>query len=208
MLGFLARLQGTVFVPRGSRKDIARVNAQLCDALRDGRDLVVFPEGTSSDGTDVLAFRPAHFEALQYSDGEVAVAPVAILYTDGAQPIDVGWYGDMTFMPHLWSLMKRGGVLCRIAFGEAITAQGKDRKSLAAEAEAQVRAILDFCDPIRHCERSEEPRAAIAAPGLLRRFAPRNDDQAARHCERSEAIQSRNRAAPGFPSSTLNDASD
>ncbi|MGE5369322.1 MAG: lysophospholipid acyltransferase family protein [Chloroflexota bacterium] len=156
VLGFLARLQGTVFVPRGSRKDIARVNAQLCDALRDGRDLVVFPEGTSSDGTDVLAFRPAHFEALHYSDGEVAVAPVAILYTDRAQPIDVGWYGDMTFMPHLWSLMKRGGVLCRIAFGEAITAQGKDRKSLAAEAEAQVRAILDSLrsDPSLGAQRS------------------------------------------------------
>lgn len=153
VLGFLARLQGTVFVPRGSRKDIPRVNAELCRALREGRDLVVFPEGTSSDGGSVLAFRPAHFEALQHFDGEATLAPTAILYTDGVKPIDVGWYGDMTFLPHLWSLMKRGGVTCQVAFGEAITVCGNDRKALAAESERQVRGLHALL--IRHCKRSE-----------------------------------------------------
>ncbi|MGJ0510593.1 MAG: lysophospholipid acyltransferase family protein [Methylocystis sp.] len=143
VLGFLARLQGTVFVPRGSRKDIPRVNAALCSALREGRDLVVFPEGTSSDGSGVLGFRPAHFDALQQFEGGATVAPAAILYTDGARPVDVGWYGDMTFLPHLWSLMRRGGVTCRIAFGAPIAANGKDRKTLASEAETQVRALLE-----------------------------------------------------------------
>jgi 1-acyl-sn-glycerol-3-phosphate acyltransferase len=142
VLGYLARLQGTVFVPRGSRKHIPLVNAALCGVLREGRDLVVFPEGTSSDGADVLPFRPAHFDAIQDYDGEAAIAPAAILYTDGARPIDVGWYGDMTFLPHLWSLMRRGGVHCRIAFGPAIAPRSKDRKTLAAETEAQVRAML------------------------------------------------------------------
>ncbi|WP_424362720.1 lysophospholipid acyltransferase family protein [Methylocystis parvus] len=142
VLGFLARLQGTVFVPRSSRKDIPAVNAALCGVLREGRDLVVFPEGTSSDGADVLPFRPAHFDAIQGYGGALAVAPVAIRYTDGARPIDVGWYGDMTFLPHLWSLMKRGGVECLVSCGEAIEPRGKDRKQLAFETEAQVRAKL------------------------------------------------------------------
>jgi 1-acyl-sn-glycerol-3-phosphate acyltransferase len=141
VLGLLARLQGTVFVPRGSRKDIARVNAELCDVLRDARDLVVFPEGTSSDGAGVLPFRSAHFEALQHYDGDAAIVPSAILYTAGGAPLDVGWYGDMTFLPHLWSLMKRRGVTCHIAFGEAFEAKGGDRKTLAAQSEAQVRAL-------------------------------------------------------------------
>lgn len=137
VLGFLARLQGTVFVPRGSRKDIPAVNAALCDVLRDGRDLVVFPEGTSSDGREVLPFQSAHFGALQGYEGALAVAPVAIRYM-----ADVGWYGDMTFLPHLWRLMKRGGVECLIAFGEAIESRGKDRKQIALETEAQVQAKL------------------------------------------------------------------
>ncbi|GLI93085.1 1-acyl-sn-glycerol-3-phosphate acyltransferase [Methylocystis echinoides] len=140
-LGFLARLQGTIFVPRGSRKDIPRVNADLCGTLRAGRDVIVFPEGTSSDGRGVLAFQPAHFEALRLLDGAAILAPAAIFYKDGAGPVDVGWYGEMTFLPHLWGLMKRGGVICRIAFGAPIPATGKDRKTLASDAETQVRQL-------------------------------------------------------------------
>jgi lyso-ornithine lipid O-acyltransferase len=142
VLGFLARLQGTVFVPRGSRKDIPRVNAALRGALRDGRDLVVFPEGTSSDGARVLPFRPAHFDAIENYEGVLAVSPIAIVYRDGARPVDVGWYGDMTFLPHLWSLMRRGGVECQLGFGEPIEARGKDRKQLAFESVARVQAKL------------------------------------------------------------------
>jgi 1-acyl-sn-glycerol-3-phosphate acyltransferase len=142
VLGFLARLQGTVFVPRGSRKDIPRINAALCDVLRAGRDLVVFAEGTSSDGADVLPFKPAHFDAVQAYDGAATIAPAAIVYADDDRPVDVGWYGDMTFLPHLWSLMKRNGVRCVIAFGDAIETRGKDRKTLAGETETQVRALL------------------------------------------------------------------
>lgn len=142
VLGFLARLQGTIFVRRGARSEIPRINAALCDVLRDRRDLVVFPEGTSSDGTQVLRFNPAHFDAIQSYAGDAVVAPVAIRYARDGAPVDVGWYGDMTFLPHLWALMKGGGVRCHIMFGDPVDARGKDRKSIAAETEAQVRGLL------------------------------------------------------------------
>lgn len=143
-LGFLARLQGTIFIERESRKDVARVNDALAATLNAGADIVIFAEGTSSDGADVLPFRSAHFAPLAALDPAPTLAPVALRYTDRAGAwIDVGWYGDMTFLPHLWSLMKRDGdTLCHIACGEAITTQGKDRKALAAEAEARVRGVL------------------------------------------------------------------
>lgn len=147
VLGFLARLQGTVFVTRGARADIPRVNAALNRALRQGRDVVIFAEGTSSDGATVLPFKPAHFEAVALHGDDVAIAPAAILYTDGERAVDVGWYGDMTFLPHLWSLMKRGGVCCRIAFGDAISPAGKDRKTLATETHARVCEMLTALTP-------------------------------------------------------------
>ena len=143
VLGVLARLQGTVFVQRGSRKDVARVNDALAGVLRAGCDLVVFPEATSSDGTRVLPFNAAHFAPLVALDPAPTLAPVALRYVNRAgENIDVGWYGDMTFLPHLWSLMRRGGADCRIAFGEGIDPRGMDRKALAAETEAKVRALL------------------------------------------------------------------
>lgn len=152
-LGLLARLQGTVFVARGARHDVARVNAALADVLRAGGDLVVFPEGTSSDGALVLPFRSAHFASLETlaAQGEApALAPVAIFYSDGARRIDVGWYGDMTFLPHLWGLMKRGDAACHILFGEEIVTTGKDRKTLAAETQERVRAMLGSQDVSRN----------------------------------------------------------
>lgn len=141
LLGLLARIQGTVFVTRGSRSDIPQVNAELSAVLRRGRDLVVFPEGTSSDGTNVLTFRPAHFETLQGYKGAATIVPTALLYTDGVKSIDVGYYGDMAFLPHLWSILKRGGITCHIYFDEAISANGEDRKALAAGTEARVRGL-------------------------------------------------------------------
>ena len=142
VLGFLAKLQGTIFVDRGSRKDVARVNGALADALGAGGDVVIFAEGTSSDGTQVLPFNSAHFAPLAGLAVDAVIAPAAIFYSNGEKPIDVGWYGDMTFLPHLWSLMKRGGARCHVAFGELIATRGKDRKALAAETQAQVAALL------------------------------------------------------------------
>ncbi|MGJ0396199.1 MAG: lysophospholipid acyltransferase family protein [Methylocystis sp.] len=145
MLGLLARLQGTVFVERDARQDVARVNGALADVLRRGSDLVVFAEGTSSDGAEVLPFRSAHFAPLELmaARGETpTLAPVAIAYSDGARRIDVGWYGDMTFLPHLWRLMKRGDAQCHLVFGSAIETSAKDRKTLAVETRARVQELL------------------------------------------------------------------
>ncbi|KAF0134036.1 MAG: phospholipid/glycerol acyltransferase [Methylocystaceae bacterium] len=74
------------------------------------------------------------------------LAPVAISYADGVRRIDVGWYGDMSFLPHLWRLMKRGRTLCHIAFGDAIETTGKNRKTLAAETRARVCESLASVD--------------------------------------------------------------
>jgi 1-acyl-sn-glycerol-3-phosphate acyltransferase len=141
VLGWLARLQGTVFVARGARADVPRVNAALRGALAAGDDLVIFPEGASSDGAAVLPFRPSHFEPLR--DMPATLVPVTIHYRDAAGSVDVGWYGDMTFLPHLWALMKRGGAVCRLSFAPPIACEGADRKTLAAEAERRVRAGLE-----------------------------------------------------------------
>jgi len=154
VLGFLARLQGTVFVERGNRRAIPIVNAALAERLKQGEDIVVFAEGTSSDGSGVLKFNASHFAMLSELAATAAaaptLAPAAIVYTERksarknapGRRLDVGWYGDMTFLPHLWSLMKRGGAKCHILWGEAVDPGSGDRKALAAATEAEVRNLL------------------------------------------------------------------
>jgi 1-acyl-sn-glycerol-3-phosphate acyltransferase len=139
-LGLLARVQGTIFVERGARRDIPRVNAALVDVLQSGRDVVVFAEGTSTDGARPPRFKPSHFDAAR--DADAVIAPVALFYSDGARPVDLGWYGEMTFLPHLWGLMKRGGACCHLVFGAGVEPRGKDRKALAEQAQEQVAELL------------------------------------------------------------------
>ncbi len=162
VLGLLARLQGAIFVTRGARMDVARVNGELTRALGEGRDLVVFPEGTSSDGARVLPFKPAHFDAMRDAAARARVVPAAIVYLQDDAPVDVGWYAEMTFLPHLWRLMKRGGVTCRIDFGAAIDPRGRDRKSLAREAQARVAELLQAARDQRARARSGRARSGRA----------------------------------------------
>jgi len=156
VLGFLARLQGTIFVDRANRRAIPEVNAELAQHLRHGRDIVVFAEGTSSDGSQILKFNSAHFAMLselatdRARPLDVAIAPTAVTYTavetnyhSTSERYDVGWYGDMTFLPHLWGLMRRGGARCHILFGESVDpAVFTDRKALAHATEESVRRLL------------------------------------------------------------------
>jgi 1-acyl-sn-glycerol-3-phosphate acyltransferase len=152
VLGFLARLQGTIFVDRANRRAIPTVNAALAGALRAGQDVVVFAEGTSSDGGRVLNFNASHFAMLHdlARENAVAVIPAALAYAPRAkgaenlEAFDVGWYGDMSFVPHLWGLMRRGGARCRIMFGAPIDPSAcPDRKALARETQGSVRRLLE-----------------------------------------------------------------
>ena len=150
-LGYLARLQGTVFVDRRRRRDVPKANAALAEALKRGDDLVIFAEGTSSDGSRVLQFNAGHFEAPRaLAAGPepciVWIVPVAFVYfnRDGQSRVDVGWYGDMTFVPHLWSLMRRGGVRCEVRFGAPIDPRSfPNRKALAEAAQEAVRRLMN-----------------------------------------------------------------
>lgn len=140
LLGTLARLQGTVFIKRGDRQQLSLINAELARLLQDGTSLAVFPEGTSTHGVLRPRFNSSHFEAAQLADA--TIMPVAIFYADEAGQADVGWYGDMTFLPHLWRLLKKNHVECHLHFDEAIPVQGRDRKSLALESQERVHRML------------------------------------------------------------------
>ncbi len=155
VLGFLARLQGTIFVERTHRQKIPSVNFALAEQLRAGRDIVVFAEGTSSSGAGVLKFNASHFAMLSDlargpSALRATVVPAAFAYSprglengENAEALDVGWYGDMSFVPHLWSLMKRGGARCHVFFGDGLDpAAFHDRKELAAAAQNRVEGLL------------------------------------------------------------------
>lgn len=145
----LARLQRTVFVDRQRRTAVGQVASEMSDRLRDGDALVLFAEGTSTDGTRVVPFKTALFSAAFAEDNpELSIQTLSLTYTrlngiplGRADRSLVGWYGDMEMGGHAWSLLKAGPLDVRIVIGEPVPlAEFADRKALAQHAEQNIRA--------------------------------------------------------------------
>lgn len=132
VLGRVVRLLGTIFVDREKPRDVARVNGLIDDALNAGRSVIVFPEGTSSDGRDVLPLRPSLLRAAE--DGRFALRYARLAYQTAASAPDaatsVCWWGDADFLPHAWGLFRLPRVDALIHFG-ADTVAAAPRKELA-----------------------------------------------------------------------------
>lgn len=141
-IGWLARATGTVFISRDRAVASAQA-ARLGARLRAGDRLMLFPEGTSSDGLRVLRFRSPMFAAVQDMPGDREIQPITLAYTapDGADPRFYGWWGDMDFGSHLLALLatpRRGAVT--VMFHPPVSVAGAgDRKVLSAVCEATVR---------------------------------------------------------------------
>ena len=146
-IGWLARATGTLFVRREARGEAAIQARAVGDRVRGGETLVLFLEGTSSDGRRVLPFKPALLAGLLAPDlpAGTAVQPVTLSWEapDGEDPRFYGWFGDAAFGPHALAVLasrRPGGV--SIIYHAAIPVAGRNRKDLARHAEAAVRAAL------------------------------------------------------------------
>jgi 1-acyl-sn-glycerol-3-phosphate acyltransferase len=154
----LARLQRTVFVDRTNRIAVSDTANEMARRLAQGDALVLFAEGTSTDGNRVLPFQSSLFAAAKpVGKAREAVAPgdypaavvqsVSIVYARlhgvplgrADRPL-VGWYGDMDMQSHAWELLKAGplDVLIRISDPIPLSEYG-GRKDLAEQTETAVR---------------------------------------------------------------------
>jgi 1-acyl-sn-glycerol-3-phosphate acyltransferase len=141
-IGWLARATGTAFIRR-ARRDAGRQAEMLRARVAAGERLVVFPEGTSSDGLRVLPFRPALFAA---ATPPARVQPVTLRYTapHGADPRVYGWWGDMGFAAHLVQVLSlpAQGTVEVIYHPPLDPGAHASRKALAGHAERIVRKGL------------------------------------------------------------------
>jgi len=142
-MGLLARLGGTIFVDRASRRSTPAQARAIAEALRRGR-VVLFPEGTTGEGSALLPFRPALLEGA----GSAPVQPVAIGYRPrrGAawgpgEREAFAWDGDKPFLAHFLAVIAAGGAKADIAVLPPLTAPA-DRKQRAGEARALIEAAL------------------------------------------------------------------
>jgi 1-acyl-sn-glycerol-3-phosphate acyltransferase len=116
--GRLARLGGTIFVDRISRISAWQVADRMGHRLAETVPVLLFPEGTSTDGSEVIRFHPTLFEPA--IEGELMVTPAAIFYEPheaGTHERDLCWYGDESFFPHLLCVLGIRGFTAVVRFG-------------------------------------------------------------------------------------------
>jgi lyso-ornithine lipid O-acyltransferase len=147
LFGWLAKLQRTVFVDRRARTTPSQRD-RITARLSAGDALILFPEGTSSDGNRVLPFKTALFSAAGAMEGitPIVIQPLSIAYTrlDG---IPLGrllrpyfaWYGTAELMPHLWNMIGLGSLEVVVEFHPVtFFADCGSRKALARYCHARV----------------------------------------------------------------------
>ena len=155
LFGLFAKLQRSVFVDRNRRHKTPEVNAEIARRLADGDPVVLFGEGTSSDGNRVLPFRTALIGAARdalVDAGHVErilIQPLSVAYVAfhglpmGRQhrPL-AAWYGGLDLFPHLRAVVRSGAIDAVVSFGDPIAFEAhSDRKAFARMLETEVRRL-------------------------------------------------------------------
>jgi 1-acyl-sn-glycerol-3-phosphate acyltransferase len=167
LIGSLAGCSGTIFLERGH--GAAAAIARMFDVLTARQCVVVFPEGTSTDGSRVLPFHPRLFEA-----AIAAAAPVQAVAIRYPRPmIDaprIEFVGDDAFVPHLWQLLAAREIVAELIFFPARASGHRSRRELAESAAADVRAVVEAAvsnpsGPAATISKSSCPATAGHHPG-------------------------------------------
>ena len=162
LIGWVAKLGRTVFVSRSRGRTGDEAQAMRA-RLQGGESLILFPEGTTSDGARVLPFRSSFFAV---AGAAAAVQPLAVVYDRlGGLPVGrkdrplFAWYGDMETASHAWRLLRRTGTRVTVSLGTPFApGEAPDRKRLAAETG---RRVTEAAAALRQ----NRPLPPMAAPG-------------------------------------------
>lgn len=156
LFGFLARMQNTVFIRRKA-SGIDGACREISDRLARGYPVIIFPEGTSTDGRAVVPFKSALFSMFEAGEGAVScpVVPLCIrlhsIEGRAAEPGEsetgpratYGWYGDMTLVPHLWRFAKAWRTRVEVMAAPPVTvADFPSRKEMARALHDVISGLL------------------------------------------------------------------
>ena len=132
LFGWFAAIAGTVFVERERRTHVGQVNQEIETALAAGALVVVFPEGTSTNGDTILPFRTSLLEPAARGHYEIAVGWLHYELEDGDARQEVCYWGEHSFFPHVVHLLGKKSIRARLRFGR-FQRTTDDRKVLAVQ---------------------------------------------------------------------------
>jgi len=141
--GWIADRAGTLFIRRARRHDTARINDRVHAALAQGDCVGLFPEGTTTDGRELLHFHTSLFEPAIANAATVHPAAIRYEHEDGSHCAAVAYVGEMSFMESMGGVLGARGVTARLSFAAAIApGAGLDRRAAARTAHERIASLL------------------------------------------------------------------
>jgi len=184
VFGWLAGLHRTLYVDRARRSASAAQRDSLAERVQEGSSLILFPEGTSTDGMRVLKFKSSLFSVAERADEaahhDLIIQPITLAYTEvngmpltrALKPI-VAWLGDAELVGHLKALIGVGRLSATVEFHEPVTFTDMGcRKVLATHCEGVIRTGLERAHRL---EAKLGPRRAVL-PAPLPETDPELED--------------------------------
>jgi 1-acyl-sn-glycerol-3-phosphate acyltransferase len=144
LVGTLATGAGTLYIERTQRKDALRMVKDMAQAMKDGDVVAVFPEGTTSDGRDLLPFHANLIQAAVLA--EAPVQPMSLQFLDalsGEPSFAPCYIGDDTLLGSVWRTLTAPPITAVVHFGELQSAQGRDRRIWARDLREEVIRLRD-----------------------------------------------------------------
>lgn len=142
LAGKIVKDMGTIFIDRRNHRDIPRAGEEILKSLSRGEGVVVFPEGTSGNGRDLLAINSSFFEFPASNEIPVVVMTLSYRTSEGdPDPSSaVSWWDDTPFPKHIFNLFKLKNPAVTLRFGEVVS--DANRKTLARQVEGEMRSIF------------------------------------------------------------------
>lgn len=147
LVGWLVAKQGTVFVQRARRHDTSRVNSALETALTEGQAMAVFPEGTTTDGTEVKPFHGSLLQPLVQCGGYALPVALGYRYPDGRPNDKAAYAGDRSLWESTVLLASQPEIVAELHVLEPVHAQGKHRRDLAEFCSERIAEALNLPPP-------------------------------------------------------------
>lgn len=142
VFGYLVKKSGTLFINRAHRKDAARIVEVVTASLGDGDNLCFFPEGTTTDGTEVLPFKSSIMQAAINANAHIV--PIAIRYPnpDGSTNTSAAYAGDTSLLESMSTLLKHPHPTVELEFFAPIAPLSRSRQDVANQAFQIIHAHL------------------------------------------------------------------
>jgi len=143
LAGWLVKQAGTIFIERARRSDTARINQRIANVMARPEAVAVFPEGTTSDGTQLRAFHASLFQPALSPGARLAAAAIRYRLRDGSPNVDASYAGERSLLQSLRLILAQRVVRVELHFLGYVDPAGKTRRQLADESRAIIARGLE-----------------------------------------------------------------